>query len=161
MAISVTFGVTTDDAIKLEKNVTVIKTVDTCELLDGTIITDPVIRVRRDEALLPVNYLIIPRFNRKYTVTAVELSGVDMIITAHVDVLASRADQIRRLTAIIERSESAYNRMLTDDMIPVSARRVTQVKELTGGENISCEDIRDTDPIYCISVVGGVEGGTV
>ena len=160
MAISVTFGVTSDDGLKLEKNVTVIKTVDTCELLEGTVITDPIIRVRRDESLLPVNYLIIPRFNRKYMVKSVELSGTDMIISAHVDVLSSRAAQLKELTAVIERSATAYNLMLSDDMIPVAAKRVTQVKEFTGGEIISSEALRDTDPIYCISVVGGIEGGT-
>lgn len=107
----------TSPANRVDKGLNDVITVDGV-LRDGTSIIDPVVVVETElspQMVSLVNYATIEEFGRHYFVTNV-LTTVNGLweIHMHVDVLMSYRNVLRQQTAVLARSESAYNMMLDD-----------------------------------------------
>ena len=90
----------------------------TCHILDGTSITDPVIVIGYDVAILQHTYAYISDFGRYYFITNMEvLPGQEIRLSLHVDVLMTYKDQIKACNARVTRSQSNYDPMISDNLI--------------------------------------------
>ena len=90
----------------------------TGDLKSGTSIIDPSIVIDsalETDMLKNVNYATIELFGRSYFVTNILVGTTGLWeIHMHVDVLYTYRDKIRQQTAIVKRSETAYNMHLDD-----------------------------------------------
>ena len=102
----------------------------TCNILDGTSITDPVIVIGYDVAILQHTYAYITDFGRYYFITNMEvLPGQEIRLSLHVDVLMTYKDQIKACKARITRSQSNFDKYIPDSMIINKAQsKITQRK---------------------------------
>ena len=96
---------TSSDKRDLSKSTTTIKTVN-CKIKEGTSIINPTVIINKMSAshIRQCNYAYISDFGRYYFVTdIIETTANQLEIPMHVDVLNSYRDDIRGLTALIER----------------------------------------------------------
>ena len=114
----VTFYSNTSDNKVVNKSLTTIKTVD-CEAYKGFTVENPVMIVARDDSLLNVNYMYIPKLHRYYYCTVTIMNGRKMSVTGHVDVLKSFFTAASQSPCIADRCSDSryYNKDITDDMI--------------------------------------------
>ena len=99
-------------------------------ILDGTSITDPVVVIGYDVTLLTHSYAYISDFGRYYFITNIDvLPGQEMRLSLHVDVLMTYKDQIKACKARITRSQSNFDKYISDSMIINKAQsKITQRK---------------------------------
>ena len=107
-------------------------------LKDDTIIENPVIMLRKTEtvetALHNFNYCYIPKFDRYYYIESREsLNATTWRLQCRVDVLMSFKTEIKKLKAIVERSNKYYNTYITDDSYTVQNRTRVQTKAFPSG----------------------------
>lgn len=77
------------------------------------------------------NYMTIPDFGRKYYITDMTALGENLtLVSGHVDVLATYANEIRMNNAIVSRSatQGNWNLYLTDPMLKVTNRSLIQTR---------------------------------
>ena len=87
----------------------------TGSLRDGSSIIDPVIQIRGGASFFVANYMYIEEFNRYYFITDISVEHtMDIIISAHVDVLMSWNTEIVRNQALVTRSSNKGNAYLQD-----------------------------------------------
>lgn len=94
-------------------------------LRGGSSVVDPRIEIGATNPS-GYNYMEIPDFGRKYYITdiSVEVTGM-WVITAHVDVLDTYAEQIKESHGIIERRTNGINRYMDMGLIPAEARTIS------------------------------------
>ena len=107
-------------------------------LKDDTIIENPVIILRKTEtietALHDFNYCYIPKFDRYYYIESREsMNATTWKLQCRVDVLMSFSAEIKKLKAIVERSNKYYNTYITDDSYTVQNRTRVQTKAFPSG----------------------------
>ena len=107
-------------------------------LKDDTIIENPIIILRKTEtiatALHDFNYCYIPKFDRYYYIESREaLNATTWKLNCRVDVLMSFKTEIKKLKAIVERSNKYFNTYITDDSYTVQNRTRVQTKEFPSG----------------------------
>ena len=87
----------------------------TGNLRDGSSIIDPVIQIRGGASFFVANYMYIEEFNRYYFITDISVEHtMDIIISAHVDVLMSWNTEIVGNQALVTRSSNKGNAYLQD-----------------------------------------------
>lgn len=120
MSFNISLQYTTSDPRMLTKDIVDIITL-TGDLRDKTSIINPVIIVEADLSILSrCNYMTIDSFNRKYFINDITSVNTDLVeISAHVDVLTTYANDIRRNNAIIRKQANDYNLYLNDDSLKV------------------------------------------
>lgn len=105
------------------ENITITKDVTDLVTLQGTLrdatsITDPEFLINADwDDISACNYITVDAFNRSYFVTGITNIRTGLVmLTCHVDVLSSFADEIKANKGIVRRSESkdVYNLYLND-----------------------------------------------
>lgn len=83
----------------------------------------PVLVLTYNAALLPCNYIYIPKFGRYYFATvSTDIAG-RIILTCKVDYLMSWADYIKRCPANIVRAEQAGINYVVDKQLPIDTNR--------------------------------------
>ena len=117
MSFNVTLQTNSSEKNQITKDLTTIATL-TGVLREECSLIDPAILIEADIAdLATVNYFTIGSFNRSYFLTSLESvrSGL-VLVTGHVDVLSTYADEIKAQTAIVRRQEGSdvYNLYLND-----------------------------------------------
>lgn len=133
MSFSIVLQQNTSPANKVDKTASDVITV-TGTLKRGTSIIDPVITI--ETAMSPqmvsmVNYAKIEEFGRYYFVTdVVSVKNNLWDVHMHVDVLMSYKGVIRQQTAVVARSEKAYNMLLDDGWFMSYQNPRIQVKQL-------------------------------
>lgn len=95
----------------------------------GTAITDPVINMAYDAALLNCNYVYIEEFKRYFYITDITLNQQLMTISLHVDVLMSFKSDILQSKATIIRSNTGYN-MISDNLVLQTPKVTRQVQKI-------------------------------
>lgn len=117
-------------------------------------IANPRLIMNYDANVAKCNYMEIPEWNRKYFITGVSVTtGNRMIISAHVDVLGTYADDIKTWDAYIGRSSSSVNPYLSDGMTPI--KTALQVHNIPFSENPFSADMVHSN--YVLTVVGGMK----
>lgn len=119
-------------------------------LLNNSNVVDPniLLHVAADD-IASYNYMDISAFGRKYFITEVTALTADTcMVSGHVDVLSTYADQIRAHTALIARQENKYNLYLDDNLFKVDSRTIIQTINFKNGGYF-------TDSPSCVLVVSG------
>ena len=96
-------------------------------LKDSCNILDPVIEFENNAELFSKNYCIIPDFGRNYYITGMEIINKRLIVSLHVDVLATYKNDILSSRANIVRSSKGDkfikdNRAIQTERISWSSR---------------------------------------
>lgn len=121
MAFNIKCGVTTAEKRQLHKTMsTVVNATGT--LRNESSVINPSILIEASAASLAgCNYMEIPTFGRKYFITDVVSVSNDLcMVSGHVDVLATYADQITQNQAILSRSANNWNLYLNDSSFKVT-----------------------------------------
>lgn len=100
-------------------------------LINNSNVVDPSIKLQVGaDVIAKYNYMVIDDFGRKYFITDITALTTDTcMVTGHVDVLSTYAEDIRSNSGVVGRSANLAHRYMNDDMIKVDSRPhiVTQV----------------------------------
>lgn len=117
MSFSLYFGRNLSENNSVDKTVAPVCTL-TGTLRDGTSIIDPEFLVDASvDTFVGCNYVSVPEFGRSYFIRNIQAYRNTLsIISCHVDVLSSFADEIRSNTGIVKKQENvnAYNLYIDD-----------------------------------------------
>lgn len=110
-------------------------------LKEPTNVIDPVITITTSNPE-SYNYMHIPSFNRYYFINSVEnvRNGL-WKITAHVDVLSTYKDEVKRLFAIVDKQAEIGDTNFNDGSYNVKESTFTEVKNYPNGFNDTGEFI--------------------
>lgn len=116
------------DAICLTKDLVAIRPQDAqqdtfnIEITSDSSVIDPVFILSAPTNVLEANYMYVPTLGRYYFINDTVMSHGKLIISAHVDVLMSYAESIKKLYCMLDRqtNEDMYNLYLTDNMPPLN-----------------------------------------
>lgn len=123
MAISVDFGINTDDERVITKTIDWIKTNVSCDIFNPTDRLDPILMIKNEGTttntlfnIKECNYMNIEAFGRKYFITQIEGDAAKVLyVYGHVDVLGTYDEAIRACECTAARSTSHYNYYLQDN----------------------------------------------
>ena len=129
MSINVSFYNTSSDPRMINKALALVSTLS-CDLLDSTDITRPVILTDSPAALHNVNYMYIADFSRYYFVKTEIVNGSICKITGDCDVLMSFKSGVLNTKVLLDRTANDnYNNLyLADEKIRKYAYERTQAK---------------------------------
>lgn len=116
----ISFYVNSSEKNKVDKTLTLITTISGV-LKESTSIIDPVIVIEGSlSAFTGCNYMQIETFDRSYFVNNIRSISNGLIeISAHVDVLSTYKNAIRRNQAIIRKQQNTWNLYLNDGSLRV------------------------------------------
>lgn len=116
----ISFYVNSSEKNKVDKTLTLITTISGV-LKESTSIIDPVIVIEGDlSAFTGCNYMVVESFGRSYFVNNIRSISNGLIeISAHVDVLSTYKNAIRRNQAIIRKQQNTWNLYLNDGSLRV------------------------------------------
>ena len=119
-------------------------------LRDASNVLNPSIEIQASATTIANrNYFEIPEFGRKYFITEITSTGYGrVIVSGHVDVLSTYANDIKKLNAVIARQENRYNLYIDDNLFKIDSRTIIQTKEFTGGGTFAA------NPGICLVLVG-------
>lgn len=116
----ISFYVNSSEKNKVDKTLTLITTISGV-LKESTSIIDPVIVIEGDlSAFTGCNYMTIETFGRSYFVNNIRSINNGLVgISAHVDVLSTYKNAIRKNQAIIRKQQKTWNLYLNDGSLRV------------------------------------------
>lgn len=116
----ISFYVNSSEKNKVDKTLTLIATLSGV-LKESTSIIDPVIVIEGDlTAFTGCNYMQIETFGRSYFVNNIRSISNGLIeISAHVDVLSTYKNAIRKNQAILRKQQNTWNLYLNDGSLRV------------------------------------------
>lgn len=131
---NIVLSVNSSEKNKMDKSITPIATLSGT-LKETTSIIDPVIIIEGNLAdYTGCNYMTIDAFGRSYFVNNIKSVNNGLIeITAHVDVLSTYKNAIRRNQAIIRKQEHSWNLYLNDGSLRVYQNPEVIVKTFPSG----------------------------
>lgn len=93
-------------------------------LINNSNVVDPAIKLQVGaDVIAKYNYMVIDDFGRKYFITDITALTTDTcMVTGHVDVLSTYAEDIRSNSGVVGRSANLAHRYMNDDMIKVDSR---------------------------------------
>ena len=128
-AITINLYTISDDKDHISKTLGTPTSYTNCVIKEQISVQDPVIRIQSTDNLSGYNYAYIERYGRYYFINRIETTPDGFwVLYMHVDVLMSRASQIRALEGTITRGETRYNAYLNDPEYKALAYRQTITK---------------------------------
>ena len=123
------------------KSLVQIKSVE-CNLKNDVSVVNPTFVLSYTDSILNSNYCFIPKFNRYYFIDEIiPITGDRSIIKCRVDVLESFKDDIKSLTAIINKQETIADKFIDDGSWIVENKDFLQSYNFSNGFNDSGEFI--------------------
>lgn len=123
------------------KSLVQIKSVE-CNLKNDVSVVNPTFVLSYTDSILDSNYCFIPKFNRYYFIDEIiPITGDRSIIRCKVDVLESFKDDIKSLTAIINKQETISDKFIDDGSWIVENKDFLQSYNFSNGFNDSGEFI--------------------
>ena len=123
------------------KSLVQIKSVE-CNLKNDVSIVNPTLVLSYTDSILDSNYCFIPKFNRYYFIDEIiPITGDRSIIKCRVDVLESFKDDIKSLTAIINKQETIADKFIDDGSWIVENKDFLQSYNFSNGFNDNGEFI--------------------
>ena len=123
------------------KSLAQIKSVE-CNFKNDVSIINPTLILSYTDSILNSNYCFIPKFNRYYFIDEIiPITGDRNIIRCKVDVLESFKDDIKSLTAIINKQETIADKFIDDGSWIVENKDFLQSYNFSNGFNDSGEFI--------------------
>lgn len=135
-----------------------VHTINDAQVYNSVSIMNPQFLINYSAYVVNSNYLYVQAWNRYYYITDVTaMPGGRCVVHCREDVLMSNADSIDDLNAYVRRTESSkVNRLVVDSKIPSQANR--HCKTLTF--DLHPFNATDAEPIYFLTVVGGVNSAS-
>ena len=113
-----------------------------CNFKNDVSIINPTLILSYTDSILNSNYCFIPKFNRYYFIDEIiPITGDRSIIKCRVDVLESFKDDIKSLTAIINKQETIADKFIDDGSWIVENKDFLQSYNFSNGFNNSGEFI--------------------
>ena len=153
----VQFGVCTADARKIDKSgdITFTNTYE-CNVYESCDIITPRLVLSYSAQLSRCNYAYIPSWERYYYVKNITVApGQKAIVNLSIDPLYTHRDEILSLTVNVTRSESRTNKMVLDRGYISQANRHCKTLSFSNHPFNAV----NSDPVYLLTVVGGVSNG--
>ena len=123
------------------KSLVQIKSVE-CNLKNDVSVVNPTFVLSYTDSILDSNYCFIPKFNRYYFIDEIiPITGDRSIIRCKVDVLESFKNDIKSLTAIINKQETISDKFIDDGSWIVENKDFLQSYNFSNGFNDSGEFI--------------------
>ena len=123
------------------KSLAQIKRVE-CNLKNDVSVVNPTFVLSYIDSILDSNYCFIPKFNRYYFIDEIiPITGDRSIIKCRVDVLESFKDDIKSLTAIINKQETIADKFIDDGSWIVENKDFLQSYNFSNGFNDNGEFI--------------------
>ena len=123
------------------KSLVQIKSVE-CNLKNDVSVVNPTFVLSYTDSILDSNYCFIPKFNRYYFIDEIiPITGDRSIIKCKVDVLESFKNDIKSLTAIINKQETIADKFIDDGSWVVENKDFLQSYNFSNGFNDSGEFI--------------------
>ena len=123
------------------KSLVQIKSVE-CNLKNDVSVVNPILVLSYTDSILDSNYCFIPKFNRYYFIDEIiPITGDRSIIKCKVDVLESFKNDIKSLTAIINKQETIADKFIDDGSWVVENKDFLQSYNFSNGFNDSGEFI--------------------
>ena len=123
------------------KSLAQIKSVE-CNLKNDVSVVNPTLVLSYTDSILDSNYCFIPKFNRYYFIDEIiPITGDRSIIKCRVDVLESFKDDIKSLTAIINKQETIADKFIDDGSWIVENKDFLQSYNFSNGFNDNGEFI--------------------
>ena len=123
------------------KSLVQIKSVE-CNLKNDVSVVNPTLVLSYTDSILNSNYCFIPKFNRYYFIDEIiPITGDRSIIKCRVDVLESFKDDIKSLTAIINKQETIADKFIDDGSWIVENKDFLQSYNFSNGFNDNGEFI--------------------
>ena len=123
------------------KSLVQIKSVE-CNLKNDVSVVNPTLVLSYTDSILDSNYCFIPKFNRYYFIDEIiPITGDRSIIKCRVDVLESFKDDIKSLTAIINKQETIADKFIDDGSWIVENKDFLQSYNFSNGFNDNGEFI--------------------
>ena len=123
------------------KSLVQIKSIE-CNLKNDVSVVNPTFVLSYTDSILNSNYCFIPKFNRYYFIDEIiPITGDRSIIKCRVDVLESFKDDIKSLTAIINKQETIADKFIDDGSWIVENKDFLQSYNFSNGFNDSGEFI--------------------
>ena len=123
------------------KSLAQIKSVE-CNLKNDVSVINPTLILAYTENILGSNYCFIPKFNRYYFIDEIiPITADRSIIRCKVDVLESFKNDIKSLTAIIDKQETIADKFIDDGSWVVENKDFLQSYNFSNGFNDSGEFI--------------------
>lgn len=161
MSISIKIGTCTEDPRKLDKRPNFLASDPDTILVDikdvCSIMRPQFVLITANVELSQYNYLEVPAWNRYYYIEdIITMPGYRTAIQCREDVLTSYADQIKGLTANIQRAESSTlrNALIRDPGYNVQSNR--QCETIPFNRTPFAANYA-TDQVYLLTVVGGTD----
>lgn len=123
------------------------------QALEPISITNPVL-VFQTSFGLQFNYVRIPKFNnRRYFVEDITmLDGNRMQVTCKVDVLESFKADIKNIKAIVNRAESAQQKLIADSQNINTVDRLISTKKIAGG--FKTASLTNNSQVFTLNIAG-------
>ena len=150
---NIQIGTTTSEKNRLNKNFSVIASLDG-ELTEDSNIVNPSILVNYNNSYATANYVYIPVWSRYYYITDITVVNGMMRIAMHCDVLKSFATDIRNSSATITRS-NYKNEYIRDNLVQLSGQHDIQLRTLCNLRSLGL-DTSDRQYILVTSNEGDV-----
>ena len=123
------------------KSLAQIKSVE-CNLKNDVSVVNPTFVLSYTDSILDSNYCFIPKFNRYYFIDEIiPITGDRSIIRCKVDVLESFKNDIKSLTAIINKQETISDKFIDDGSWVVENKDFLQSYNFSNGFNDNGEFI--------------------
>ena len=123
------------------KSLVQIKSVE-CNLKNDVSVVNPTFVLSYTDSILDSNYCFIPKFNRYYFIDEIiPITGDRSIIKCKVDVLESFKNDIKSLTAIINKQETIADKFIDDGSWVVENKDFLQSYNFSNGFNDNGEFI--------------------
>lgn len=123
------------------KSLVQIKSVE-CNLKNDVSVINPTLVLLYADSIFESNYCFIPKFNRYYFIDEIiPITGDRSIIKCRVDVLESFKNDIKSLTAIINKQETIADKFIDDGSWIVENKDFLQSYNFSNGFNDSGEFI--------------------
>lgn len=150
----INFYTTSDDPRKINKQMSLTLSYQTCEFKDSTSIINPVIIVTYNSAIMLSNYCYISDFDRYYFIKNIDvMTGGRLSISLAVDCLKSFAAQIALLPVIAKRW-SRQRTFIDDNNLPMFPVKTVKVIEFSGGD-FNIETATANSQNFVLTVAGG------
>ena len=136
MAITVNFFQNLSDNRCMEKDLIPLGRELSCDVYDEKDVLDPVLIIDKNAFDIEhMNYCTITEFGRKYFITDVVPTAAEtLMVSCHVDVLSTYAEDIRNCPLIAARSTNNVNYFLHDDMRLFNSYALNQYIDVDGGD---------------------------
>lgn len=103
------------------------------EITADSSVVNPTFKLASPTNVMEANYMRVKELGRFYYINDKVMTQGYLIISAHVDVLMSYAEEIEKTKVIADRTEYGYNMYLNDNMCPIEQKSNVRTIEFPGG----------------------------